>query len=229
MELNLEYSSFLERFLNHGYRFIEFENYDEGKKNQIILRHDIDHSLEYAYRIAKIENSLDIRSVFFIMLSSNSYNPFTSENMKLIERIIKLNHKVGLHFDPTIYKDLTKSLEREIYILKNIFNSNTNIISLHRPLADHLKPNFINYITTYDDKYFRRMKYFSDSNGEFKYGNPLQSKDFKLSNNIQLLIHPIWWIDRNLNRDLLIKKLKRDMLKGIEKYLTNNIRFYNGE
>lgn len=73
------------------------------------------------------------------------------------------------------------------------------------------------------------MKYFSDSNGEFKYGNPLQSKDFKHLNNIQLLIHPIWWIDKNLNRDLLIKKLKGDMLKGIEKYLTNNIRFYNGE
>ena len=40
-------------------------------------------------------------------------------------------------------------------------------------------------------------------------------KVFKLSNNIQLLIHPIWWIDRNSNRDLLIKN-SRDMLKGMK-------------
>jgi hypothetical protein len=38
------------------------------------------------------------------------------------------------------------------------------------------------------------LAYISDSTGRWRYGHPLDSNAFRARKPIQLLIHPIWWI-----------------------------------
>ena len=45
--------------------------WNDIKKKNILLRHDIDFSLESAKLLAKKENELKIKSTYFFMLSSN--------------------------------------------------------------------------------------------------------------------------------------------------------------
>ena len=229
MIYDFNYKELLLFFIENGYEFKNFENIDFNKSHQLILRHDIDHSIEYAYKTALIEKEIGISSIYFLMLSSNSYNPFTKKNIEYIKSILNLGHYIGLHFDPRLYNNLLDGLEKEIWILKNFFSSNTDIISLHRPLKEHLKEDLINYKTTYDDLYFKKMRYISDSNGEFNFTNPIESKEIKKGLNIQLLLHPIWWIDNKSDRFLNVIALKKNIVNEIENYLINNIKFYNGE
>ena len=51
--------------------------FNEKIKNKfnIILRHDIDFDVDYALKMAKMENKLNIKSTyFFFLLKSNFYN-----------------------------------------------------------------------------------------------------------------------------------------------------------
>ena len=43
--------------------------------NSLLLRHDVDFSVDYAYQLAHIESKLKVNSTFF-MLTSNMYNCF---------------------------------------------------------------------------------------------------------------------------------------------------------
>ena len=40
------------------------------------------------------------------MLNSKIYNMKDNKNLKIIKSIISLGHKVGLHFDTSIYKNV---------------------------------------------------------------------------------------------------------------------------
>ena len=49
-------------------------------------------------------------------------------------------------------------------------------------------------LTTFED-----IKYFADSRGEFRYGHPTESEEFKKRKSIHLLIHPAWWMSDKSN------------------------------
>ena len=66
---------------------------------KIILRHDVDCSLELALKIAEIENHLGIDSTFFILFHLELYNPFSPSASKIINQILKLVHNIGLNYN----------------------------------------------------------------------------------------------------------------------------------
>ncbi len=47
---------------------------------------------------------------------------------------------------------------------------------------------------TYQNKYFREIKYISDSHGLFRFGHPFETEEFQTGKTIHLLTHPIWWM-----------------------------------
>ena len=59
------YKDFINEFLLNGYRVVMFDSFDSSKKNQLILRHDIDFDIKAAYEIAVIEHELNVKSTFF--------------------------------------------------------------------------------------------------------------------------------------------------------------------
>ncbi len=213
-----EYSEFLKQ-LKKNYKFVFFDEINFNEENQIILRHDIDFDVQLAKEIALIENSLKIKSTFFFLITSESYNIMNKDNFKDIVEIKKMGHQISLHFDPINYDDYEKGLLDEINYFENHFNTKVKIISLHRPNEFFLTQNksIKNIEHTYLSKYFNDIKYFADSRGIWRYGNPIESEEFKNNKNLQILVHPIWWVVEGENWNETLKnyfKIKKEKLKN---------------
>tara|TARA_R110002012_G_scaffold107343_1_gene249025 strand:- start:3087 stop:3755 length:669 start_codon:yes stop_codon:yes gene_type:complete len=219
-----DYKNFITTFINKGYKCIFFNKLEEDKNNQLIIRHDIDLDCKLALELAIIEYKLNIQSTYFFLLTNNSYNLLSKENIDIVKNIQNMGHKVSLHYDPTLSNLL--GLETELNIFKQIFGP-VDIISLHRPQLKNQLEN-IKYPTTYDNKYFENTAYFADSRGSFRYGHPFNSDDFKQNKNIQLLLHPFWWVVNSKNKDECINKVLEGKNKDLNQHFQNSLKFYNG-
>ena len=141
-----------------------------------------------------------------------------------------MDHKISLHFDPTLYEDINHGLKNEISIFEKKFNVKIDIISLHKPLPEHLDKNedskLIDFFTTYDNVFFKQTKYFADSRGSFRFGNPLDSEEFLNGLNLQILIHPIWWIGEGDNKRDRVDWVKKLKFEAVNQNLIESIGFY---
>ncbi len=224
-----DYEFYINRFKTNKYESVFFSEFNSKNKNQLLLRHDVDQDCSIAHELSIVERKLNVKSTYFFLLSNNSYNLISSENIKIVNKIKNNGHKISLHFDPTIYENITDGLKKEINIFEQTFNEKVNIISYHRPPKKYLafgNKKILNITSTYDDKFFNKTKYFSDSRGRFNYGNPLDSDEFKKGLNIQLLTHPIWWIGGGNNVNERLKWFKKHKIDTIEKSLSDNLDFY---
>ena len=111
-----------------------FDSFDASKKNQLILRHDIDFDIKAAYEIALIEHEINVKSTFFFLLRGDFYNLINSENYDLVKKIESLGHKISLHYDIEIYTDPKKELIAEIKIFED-FLIQKLILSVFTDLA----------------------------------------------------------------------------------------------
>lgn len=189
------YSVFLQAFLDQGYDFRFFPEINQTH-GQIALRHDIDFDTNFALQSARIEAGLGIKATYFFLLRSNFYNIFSPEDYKNIEAIRELGHTVSIHFDPAIYEDFHKGLQTEVKLFREFFNLEVGIISLHRPnrFFQEFDAPIFGIEHTYQSKYFRDVKYFSDSTGVWRFGHPVNSAEFAQQKTLHVLIHPIWWM-----------------------------------
>jgi hypothetical protein len=188
------YENMIVKFLEQGYKPTEFGIALTGKR-ELISRHDIDFDCSAALSIALTEKALGVSSTYFFMLSSSFYNVVHDEVRETIKKIAALGHTISVHFDPTIYQDLERGLQMEIDIFESIFKVDIKTISIHRPndfFLNHDKP-ICGVEHTYQFKYFKDIKYISDSQGAFRYEDPIDNKSFTNKKSIQLLTHPIWW------------------------------------
>tara|TARA_B100001996_G_scaffold110537_1_gene83651 strand:+ start:3082 stop:3792 length:711 start_codon:yes stop_codon:yes gene_type:complete len=220
-----KYKSLLLSFKTRGYIFSSFLNYQKSKS--IILRHDVDFNIDYAYQMACIEKKLGIKSSYFFLMTSNFYNIFSSKNINLIKKIKKMGNTISVHFDPSIYKNISKGLINELKIFEKTFNVKIKIFSLHRPRKFIKKESFLRRIKhTYQKEFFQNITYISDSGGSFSYKDPINSADFKNFKTIQLLIHPIWWMQNGsdpskkifnwIKKDLIFKRF--EIIKNCKTY-----------
>ena len=136
------------KIAKRNYRFINFFDNKENNIDSkfIILRHDIDISVHRAYRMAIIEHEEDVRSTYFLLLSSIYYNVFEKEIRNLILSILSLNHSIGLHFDSSIYlikteKDFMFWLNFEKNILGKYFDISIDTFSIHNS-EPHIRQKF---------------------------------------------------------------------------------------
>ena len=195
MNFNLNnYIKIIQEYKQKNYKFINFNNNVDEYKN-IILRHDVDFDIQKAFEMAKAENSEDITSTFFFLLRSDSYNFSEKQNIAYIKKIMDLGHEIGIHFDSTLYNDPALGFELEMNLFKLLTGVDSKVISFHRPNNFYLDNNdlFFGLPHTYQNKFFKDIKYISDSGGAFFYDNPLKCDEFYESKSVQLLIHPIWW------------------------------------
>lgn len=188
------------------YSFCSFEDF-EKTENPVIWRHDIDFSVHSAYALAKIEHDEGVKSTFFIHLHNEFYNVFEKEISDLLEKIFKLGHNAGLHFDCHYYaiasaSQLEEKLQFEKGILEKLFGVPINVFSFHNTTEEILFYNSDRYagmINTYS-RYFREeFGYCSDSNGYWRFD---RLEDVLVSGKhkkLQVLTHPAWWQDEVLS------------------------------
>ena len=189
------YRKLLQGFLEKGYQCVPFSPEPNPKKT-LILRHDIDFDVKYAHQMSLVEDEMGIKSSYFFLLHSKSYNLLEAQNMAYMKSLKDRGHTISIHFDPTLYDDIEDGFAKEQALFEMLFDVEIQYTSIHRP-SDY----FLNHpdkicgvYHTYQPQYFEQIQYIADSQGKFRYGHPFDSESFKHGDTIQLLIHPIWWV-----------------------------------
>src|SRR5204863_8448532 len=84
-----------------GYRWAGFDRPPEP--GDLILRHDVDLSLDAALVLAEVEAEEGAWSTWFLMTRSSFYNLDAGDGVRALTRLRELGHRVGHH---AVYPDV---------------------------------------------------------------------------------------------------------------------------
>jgi peptidoglycan/xylan/chitin deacetylase (PgdA/CDA1 family) len=215
--------------MEYGYNISSYSDYHKHEKS-IILRHDVDFSPSKALEVAEIEYALDVKSTYFVLLSTEFYNVFSKETSEILKRILGMGYEVGLHFDELRYEsasldEIKKRIYQEAEILGKALDTRIKTVSMHRPSKFTLESSMEldGLLNSYSNKYFRDMKYISDSR-MYRREDPHETICSKLHKRIHILTHPFWYNTVNENTK---DKLEQFILSSLEeryRCLDNNFR-----
>jgi len=201
----------------------------------IIMRHDVEYSVERAYALAKVESSMDFTSTFFFQWTNNSYNLLSRKNRDLICDMHERGQNIGLHFalnGMTDMQEVRKQIIKEMHMLSEMLGFEISEFSVHRPspavLAENIKlPGIIN---AYQDEFFTftenasekselAVKYMSDANHIWRYGYP-DEKNILGHDKVQILTHPFAWTKKGYdnfgNYQSLVEEKYRELIDSID-------------
>ncbi|RLT34151.1 MAG: hypothetical protein DWI57_16935 [Chloroflexi bacterium] len=199
-----DYQILLSKLFAAGYRPAAFEDAErllEDGVRFVLLRHDIDFDLAPALTMARLEAEMGIFSTWFVLVRTEHYNLFSAENSRIVEEILGLGHRLGLHLDCAAYPDATwqemnAGCAKEAALLENWFGVDVPVVSVHRPSpaiigsdARLTAPRLHTYMPLFSGP----IHYRADSRGLWRYGEPLESPAFLDGKPLHLLVHPIWW------------------------------------
>jgi hypothetical protein len=194
------YAALLAAFQARGYETRGYDNAEPARRH-LVLRHDLDMSLEAALPIAAIEAEAGVRATYFVLLRTEMYNIQSPASARALAAIAGQRHEIGLHFDAALYADDDRALEAaaeaECAVLEQILGRPVAAISFHRP-APRLRGRagrLAGRRHAYEPRFFSEMGYCSDSRGAWHHGGPLDHPAVAAGRALQLLIHPIWWRD----------------------------------
>ena len=162
--MNFSYSSYeklISLLKQYNYSITDYNNYKKYEKSAI-LRHDIDFSIKDSYKFSFFEESLGIKSIYFVLLSTGFYNPMEKRARKMLRDMHNRGFTIGLHFDTTAYDttDLNKPIQSEKHILEEIIEAPVTLISFHRPAPTILEKDlkFPGLINVYSKEFFHDCK-----------------------------------------------------------------------
>lgn len=192
------YKTLINGLMSKGYKASSFRSVGAAY-NHLILRHDVDMSLEAALKIAELENNLGVSSQYFVLLRTEMYNLFSDRGLSILNKIMDLGHNIGLHFDSSIYREseIEEAAAWEVSCLQAAIKKEIDMISFHRPVKKWLgcSKRIAGLDHTYQPRWFTEMLYVSDSRGGWHYGYPLDLRAVQENKSLQLLTHPIWWFE----------------------------------
>jgi hypothetical protein len=171
------YRELLDAARSGGYRFAHFERPPE--RGDLLLRHDVDLSLDAALRLAELEADEGVSATYFLMTESVFYNLASSEGVAAMGRLRELGHRVGLH---AVHPHAT---------LDDRFDA---VVAWHNPDPEFMTVPIAGAVNVMQEGYFAPPTYRSDSNQRWRSGCPheeLRAGGFPW---LQLLTHPEIWV-----------------------------------
>ena len=207
----------------------------DGPEPLLLLRHDIDMSLEDAARMAELEVELDVRATYFFLLRTDFYNILSASGTEQVAGILGRGHRLGLHLDLRAYGDtedadrIRAACRREVKLLSDWLGYPVDAVSFHRPPTGLLKAD--GSLTaplphTALPRFTREMKYLSESRGCWREGSPLRHEAFRAGRSIQLLTHPLWWDDQAAAPLDRLMELADRMRESLELSMARNNQVY---
>lgn len=191
------------------YKIGPFKDYVELSKNKryIILRHDIDFSIDHALKMAALEHRMGVRSTYFVLLHSSFYNPLTEESRNKLLAFVQMGHELGLHYDPRF-----PLVPNEVDLLAGYLNTKINTIARHNPFGIKIDVDKQEGLTNaYDQQFFKDIKYISDSSQYWRERCMCHHLDH--NDKMQILVHPEWWGEKNMPPEQILISI-RDALKA---------------
>lgn len=191
----------LKRLDAGGYRFARYG--EKSSDRHVLWRHDVDASIHRAAKLAQIEADRAAIATYFVNLRSPFYNLLEPEVERLLYRIHKCGHEIGLHFDAAAYsktmwteEELESAVRREKTFLENLIEVPIKVVSWHNPdlsnLLDFEMDDIGGLINSYGGSLRNDYTYCSDSNGywRFKSMGHIIAQGYE---RLHLLTHPEWW------------------------------------
>ncbi len=195
-----DYTELIQMLQQKRYCFCDYHTHDRYDRC-VILRHDIDYSLEKALTLAEVEANLGICSTWFVLLRSDFYNPASRKSIETIQKIKRMGHEIGLHFDEMFYKaeetdghSIVPLILTEAHILSEIVDTPVTTVSMHRPSKQTLSANYEipGMINSYGKEFFSDFKYLSDSRCRWRepVGQIVASGQY---DRLHILTHAFWY------------------------------------
>jgi len=171
------YRVLLEAARSGGYHWSTYAQ--EPQPGDLLLRHDVDLSLDAALRMAELEAEVGARATYFLMTQSVFYNLGSSEGRRALNRLRELDHGVGLH---AVWPGVE---------LDDRFDS---VVAWHNPDPDYMSDPVDGVVNVMQEPYFESDHYRSDSNQRWRHGCPHEELREGKFEWLQLLIHPEIWV-----------------------------------
>jgi len=201
------YRELLEAATAGGYRFACFDR--EPAAGDLILRHDVDLSLEAALALAELEAEAGARATYFLMTESVFYNLASKAGRDAIERLRELGHRVGLH---AVYPNAARD-ER--------FDP---VIAWHNPDPEYMRAPVEGVVNVMQDGFFDPARYRSDSNQHWRSGCPHEALARGEPDWLQLLTHPeIWAYEGATMRESMLAMLDAERELRLEHMANDRI------
>lgn len=160
-----------------GYRFARFDQ--PPRSGDLLLRHDVDLSLDAAVTMAELEAEEGAVATYFLMTESVFYNLASKEGVAAIARLRALGHRIGIHaVYPTAARD-------------DRFDP---VLAWHNPDPEYMSSPVEGVVNVMQAGWFDPPTYRSDSNHRWRSACPhdeLRARSFPW---LQLLTHPEIWV-----------------------------------
>lgn len=188
-----------------------------GKDEFVLMRHDIEFSIDRAYELSLVESEEDFFSTYFVQITNNSYNALSKKSIDKLHDMADRGHYIGLHYhlngqlDPVAVRD---GVRDQLRIMSEMLGMKIDRYSFHRPVKEVYYynisvPNTINayskeffsYAEKVDDATELDVKYIADSKHRWNYGYP-DYETLMQNKKVQILVHPFSWTESgydNLN------------------------------
>jgi hypothetical protein len=159
-----------------GYRWGGFDRPPEP--GVVILRHDVDLSLEGALAMAEVEAEENAWSTWFLMTRSIFYNLASSEGERAVERLRELGHRIAQH---AVWPNLDRDERFEC------------VVAWHNPDPEYMSASIDGCVNVMAPPFFDPEHYRSDSNQKWRHGCPHAELEEGAFEWLQLLTHPEIW------------------------------------
>jgi hypothetical protein len=171
------YGELLDAIAAGGYRYASFTA--EPEAGTVLLRHDVDLSLDAALRVARLERERNATATYFLMTESVFYNLDSAHGRETLQELRELGHSVGLH---AVYPRASRD---------DRFDA---VVAWHNPEPAYVHEPVSGFVNVMQPPWFTKGRYRSDSNQHWREGCPheeLARGEFEW---LQLLVHPEIWV-----------------------------------
>jgi len=190
-----------------GYRFALFDR--EPAAGDLLLRHDVDLSLDAALTLAGLEAEAGATATYFLMTRSVFYNLASPEGERALARLRELGHRVGLH---AVHPQLD---------LDERFDP---VVAWHNPDPDFMREPIDGAVNVMQAPYFDADHYRSDSNQHWRSGCPHEDLAAGRFEWLQLLTHPeIWVYPGRTMRETMLSMLDAERDRDLERLADDRI------
>jgi hypothetical protein len=199
------YAEILEAVRAGGYRFAFFDTAPEP--GTVLLRHDVDLSLDAALVLAEVEADAGAAATYFLMTRSEFYNLDSQSGEDAVDRLRRLGHRVGLHAVwPYVDRD-------------DRFDP---VIAWHNPDPEYMREPVEELVNVMEAPW--ADVYRSDSNRHWRQGCPHEELAAGAFERLQLLTHPeIWVYPGETMRETMLAMLDAERERRLQQLAADRI------
>jgi hypothetical protein len=190
-----------------GYRFALFDR--DPEPGDLLLRHDVDLSLEAAVRMGELEADAGATATYFLMTESVFYNLDSEEGRSAIDRLRAYGHRVGLHavWPRAVFDDRFDP-----------------VLAWHNPDPPYMSEPVEGAANVMESRFFSPETYRSDSNQRWRHGCPHEELAAGAFEWLQLLTHPeIWAYTGATMRESMVAMLESERERRLEQVAADRI------